>query len=844
MSAFRAALRIARRDALRFRGRTALIMVMIGLPVLVFTAAFTGYATMQVSPREGITAALGQADAHLVTVPGRVVRQDPSGRGYQTEGAQEKPHVTWTAEKAGALLGGRLIPYHTGYLEVRLPDGYSDVPAIELDLRDPMTRGVRALSEGRLPTAPGEVAVSPAMADRGAKVGTTIKLTERDAPFRVVGVVEHPQQPASREVVSFPGGLANARDQLAPGWLADTPSPVLWNDVRRLNEAGILVVSRAVIEDPPQRFWAEERPLDREAPLWIAIAVVLIVMETVLLAGPAFAVGLRRRRRELAVIAAHGASAGHLRTIVLADGLVLGGAAALLGAALGVAAGWAGAAVLDQWYGSLGPLEVAWWQTLAIATLGLISGLVAAVVPAVQAARQSAAEILAGRGGQVRDRAGRPLLGLVLVVAGLAATVHALRGTELAIVAASVLVVFGLVALMPWLVRFLGRAAPSLPLPMRLSVRDAGRHRGRTASAAAAVMAATMAAVAVSVGVTSNAAEEEARYSARGPIGSATITGSELDDREWAAARAAVRERLPGAPVVASHVPAQDEGAHGVWDTVCGRGSEPNVLIGGADLLAFQQGRTDPAAAAALSAGKAVVFDPAMLCGGTLVLDLVTYGKGEKEQHQELRIPAVPAQGAEPRQRGAVVPLSALTRLGVRTAERRLHVMHRPADLMQFRSELRGVNRGVWAELEQGYHNDARSLHMAAFALAAVLALGGTFAATGLAAADMRRDLDTLSAVGAAPRTRRLVVATQAGFIAATGTLVGLVAGLVTGIALTWPMTRHGAAGGGSVLDPGPTVVAVPWLPVAVGVVGLPILAALVAGLVTRTRLVVARRLA
>jgi putative ABC transport system permease protein len=88
------------------------------------------------------------------------------------------------------------------------------------------------------------------------------------------------------------------------------------------------------------------------------------------------------------------------------------------------------------------------------------------------------------------------------------------------------------------------------------------------------------------------------------------------------------------------------------------------------------------------------------------------------------------------------------------------------------------------------------------------------------------------------------VVATQAGFIAATGTLVGLVAGLVTGIALTWPMTRHGAAGGGSVLDPGPTVVAVPWLPVAVGVVGLPILAALVAGLVTRTRLVVARRLA
>jgi putative ABC transport system permease protein len=94
--------------------------------------------------------------------------------------------------------------------------------------------------------------------------------------------------------------------------------------------------------------------------------------------------------------------------------------------------------------------------------------------------------------------------------------------------------------------------------------------------------------------------------------------------------------------------------------------------------------------------------------------------------------------------------------------------------------------------------------------------------------------------VGAAPWTRRLVVAAQAGYVAGLGAAVGLAGGLVIGIALTWPLIGRQ----GRFLDPGPTTIAVPWPYLAAIVVGLPILAAVVAGLVTRTRLVVARRLA
>ena len=59
MSALLAALRISRRDALRARGRSALIMLMIGLPVLVITGFLTFLETADINPREGLTAGLG-----------------------------------------------------------------------------------------------------------------------------------------------------------------------------------------------------------------------------------------------------------------------------------------------------------------------------------------------------------------------------------------------------------------------------------------------------------------------------------------------------------------------------------------------------------------------------------------------------------------------------------------------------------------------------------------------------------------------------------------------------------------------------------------------------------------
>ncbi|TMS00735.1 FtsX-like permease family protein [Nonomuraea basaltis] len=864
MSAFRAALRISRRDALRFKGRTALIMVMIGLPVLVITAVLTGAATTQVTPQEKLDSLLGSADARLITLPFRTpVKQGYAG-GTHTQRDAPRSGRPWTPAEINTLLEGRLLRYQNNVVEARLGDGYDRVDVLEVDLRDPMTRGLRELKEGRFAAGPGEVAVSPELADRGARVGGTIKVTRQDKPVRVVGVVQHPNRPGLPELVALPETvLPHQNDGNSSGWLADTPGPVERADIRRLNQAGLAVASRAVTENPTPAELAEdvwEPDGGARAAASLGIAVVLIVTETALLAGPAFAVGLRRRRRELAVIAAQGASGPQLRSIVLADGLVLGGAAALLGAALGIGAGVlvesAAARALD-W--SHGPVDVPWRQVLGVAALGVVSGLTAALVPALQASRQSTVQVLAGRAAvDTHARAGRPLLGLALVVLGLGASFVAVRHGILSVAASAAILVLGLVALMPWFVRATGRLARSLPLPLRLSVRDASRHRVRTSSAAAAVMGATMAAVTIGIGVSSAYAEREANRSSLVPTGTLTVKGRNLDDQGWSRLRAAVERRLPGVSLVAGMEAMNDQGGNVILTVAWSPEKCPDkkrcyppdhysmpMPIGDERLLSFLQGRHDAQAAAALAEGKVVAFDPELVHDGMIELDTRAWDGERPRRATTVKVPAVVSSAAEPAQTGALIPASAVEAAGLKVAERVVYASHLPADEEGLRRDLRAVSEIASVDVERTYDEDLFVTLFVLLGAALVLVFGGTFAATGLAAADMRQDLDTMSAVGGPPRVRRLVVAAQAAYISGLGALVGVVGGAVSGIALTWPLTRmNDREPGEAFYDPGPTTISIPWLFMAGVAIGLPLLAALVAGAFTRTRLALARRVA
>lgn len=166
MSALRAALRLAWRGIRREKGRSALIVVLIGLPVLAVTAFFTLYATYELDAREALPGRLGSADA-LIWAVGDVAVQSPDGSGWSSSGRGGPPP---DEDAARALLrpGSRLLPYHRRTVAYPVEQGRIFLDVVELDLRDPLTRGMARLRQGRLPAAPGEVVVSAAMARASA----------------------------------------------------------------------------------------------------------------------------------------------------------------------------------------------------------------------------------------------------------------------------------------------------------------------------------------------------------------------------------------------------------------------------------------------------------------------------------------------------------------------------------------------------------------------------------------------------------------------------------------------------------------------------------------------------
>ena len=78
LNAWRLPLRLARRDALRHRGRSVLVLVMIALPVLAVTAADVLIQTSTVSGVESVDRRMGSAQALVTVTDGiGVVQQAP-----------------------------------------------------------------------------------------------------------------------------------------------------------------------------------------------------------------------------------------------------------------------------------------------------------------------------------------------------------------------------------------------------------------------------------------------------------------------------------------------------------------------------------------------------------------------------------------------------------------------------------------------------------------------------------------------------------------------------------------------------------------------------------------------
>ncbi|MEW2066547.1 FtsX-like permease family protein [Streptomyces sp. NPDC007346] len=579
---WRAAFRIARRDAMRAKGRSALVVAMIALPVLGVTAADLTYRSALPTVAEELTADLGAADARftdqgagpvrLEQMPDGIMWQTPEDTPERREGDQPKPvDVPATFPKGSRYVTEQSVP-----ASVTTRHGITNTEITELAVADPMLRGRVELTDGAYPRAKNEMAATRAFLDAsGLSVGDRVTVRGPEQVYTLTGAVELPAELKAESLFAVPGAVIAPWQRTADGdkeilppqasrlrWLVQGPpgAGVTWPDVLAANDKGVVVRARQVVLDPPPdsevpmaasfQSWEND---NRELTAAALTVAAMAVLEIVLLAGPAFAVGARRSRRQLGLVGSCGGTRGQVRAVVLAGGAVLGGA----GAVVGVGAGFGLTALfrpmIEEFTGSrFGELTVRPWEILAIAVLGLVTGVLAALAPAIVAGRQSVLESLTGRRGSRRSSRVLPIVGSIVLAGGTAVAVYGgVSGNTTLVAGGSVLAELGLLGCIPVVVGLLGRLGRRLPLTPRIALRDAARNRGRTAPAVAAVMAAVAGSVAIATYTASGNAEQAYNHEPNLTPGTAALMAFDPAEKpDLLRARAAVEQNYPvtGAP--------------------------------------------------------------------------------------------------------------------------------------------------------------------------------------------------------------------------------------------------------------------------------------------------------
>jgi putative ABC transport system permease protein len=403
---------------------------------------------------------------------------------------------------------------------------------------------------------------------------------------------------------------------------------------------------------------------------------------------------------------------------------------------------------------------------------------------------------------------------------------------------------------------------------MRYAARDAARHRTRTVPAVAAVAATVAGVVALGIANASDELENERTYTPQLAMGDGRVSvssgtmliGEDVPDPEplYDRAEEVVRDTAPEIEVTRISsaegtyspdgytsvmvVPAEESDGSGYGLAYSG----PQLLVADSAADAGVAGGTAAAVDAALDRGEVVVLSASDVDATTVQVREERWEDGYAEQPEDVvthRIPAVYVtwdQPVAPAQ--AIAPRSVVDELDLPVAPYELRLTGEIDRDTQKRVEeaVAAVAPDSWVYVERGYQRpvEAVIILLVLGVLGGVLMLSGTLTATFLALSDARPDLATLSAVGAAPRTRRGVAAAYALVVGTVGALLGAAVGFIPGIAISRPLTSGNWGPG----EHGPYL-AVPWVLIAVVVVALPLFTAAVVGLTARSRLPLVARL-
>ncbi|WP_250004202.1 FtsX-like permease family protein [Actinoplanes sp. M2I2] len=688
-----------------------------------------------------------------------------------------------TVDGTGAQRDADLAQLRSNYGTVEVIEHANKVPvpgsADGVDLRaqdpnGPYGRSMLRLDRGRWPQGPGEIAVTDRVLKlAGLHLGGAWNAAGR--PWTVVGVAENPLNLNEPFALVAPGRLGAA--------------------VNRVD---------ALLQVPHAEYIAKPRPdgvstqrrndeTDSATTLVLVLATVGLVFVG-LLSVAGFHVMAQRRLRALGMLGAIGASHRHIRLVMLANGLAVGGGGALAGACVGVAGWVALSPVFEPLLGHrIDRFDLPWGPLLLAVALATVTAVLAAWWPARAAARIPVVAALSARPAPPRPAHRFAAVGVLLLAVGLTGLYLSQQSKALYILSGVLITALALLLLAPVGVATIGAAARHAPLAARIAMRDLARYQARSGAALAAIALAigiaAMVALSAAVTVAKTAAPTGGAIPAdqmiiwlsaermSGPVPS--VTTSELDGMRRHADTIAAELHATVLPLTGGADPngPVDRESGGRAPTVlgirrdAGPGEPGGVTYRDVDMVPIYVATPGLLAhygiePAGVGADTDVLTPLASLDG----YDMVPGGRGRGPQ-PVLQHVTLPDYQSLPNvlftQRG--MDKFGLTEVPVG------FLIDAPAKLTAAQvdaAQQLASTAGLYVESRPTGADETR---LAAWFTAAgiAVALGVLAMTVGLIRSETARDLRTLAAAGARRRTRRALTAATAGSLALTGGIIG-----------------------------------------------------------------------
>jgi hypothetical protein len=221
MSGRKAAFKVARKNAVRNRKRTIFLVLLVAVPVAFGVVVGGVVRASSLTREEQAQTFFGASDVRIDLVDaGELFSADTELLDWiRSNMASLDPESTITEfHQAGISVPG------VGYAQVS-----------DLNLHDPAAAGYLISLDGRTPTGPGEVSISPRLAEKlEVNIGDIVEIENLPlGALEVVGYVSQPFYSASSDLLVQPGGLEPLlHDPLNPA------SPILFVSGPNAEQAG------------------------------------------------------------------------------------------------------------------------------------------------------------------------------------------------------------------------------------------------------------------------------------------------------------------------------------------------------------------------------------------------------------------------------------------------------------------------------------------------------------------------------------------------------------------------------------------------------------------------------